>query len=68
LRSAEVVNARVEGHVGLEVETRAEVDHDAVDSPLEVVPSALGISMLGFDSREPQRMEARKNSVLSRRS
>jgi hypothetical protein len=68
LRSAEIVNARVQGHVGLEVEARAEVDHDAVDSPLEVVPSALEVSMLRFNSREPQRMEARKNSLLSRRN
>ena len=45
LCSAEVVNARVQCHVGLEVEARAEVDHDAVDSPLEVVPSELEVSM-----------------------
>jgi hypothetical protein len=46
LCSAEVVDGGVEGHVGLEIKARTKVDHDAVDSPLEIVPATLAVSIL----------------------
>jgi hypothetical protein len=45
LCGTEVVDGGVQGHVRLEVEARTQVDHDTIDSPLEVVPAALFVSV-----------------------